>query len=138
MKKYCMKCGSPTDFSMAKPKFCSSCGNSFEMGLAVDITNQPKKSFTKINKPLENIADIDYDGDDSHDEVLSVPDISEINCEYEVKKHQGVKFKSVIDNPLPPSRIKAERPKGKKMSKKETKEFLDSFKKEAGSIRPKK
>lgn len=136
MKKYCMKCGSPTDFSMIKPKFCSSCGNSFEIGLGVDIIPQAKKSFTKIPQPPENIADIDYD--DDNDEVTEVPNISEINCDYEVKKHQGVKFKSIIDNPIPPSSVKASRPKGKKMSKKEVKEFLDSFKKEAGSIRPKK
>lgn len=140
MKKYCMKCGSPTDFSIVKPKFCSNCGNSFETGLVASVDSVAKKNNIKINKSLSNIQndiDIDFE-EDQIDDIKNVPNISEINCDYEVNKHKGVKFKSVINNPIPPSKNKSERPKGKKMSKKDMQEFLDNFKKESGSIRPKK
>lgn len=138
MKKYCMKCGSPTDFSLTKPKFCSSCGTSFEVGLAVDINIPSKKTVNKFNRPLTNKIEDYIEDEDGFNDVKEVPNISEINCDYEVVKHKGVKFKSVIDNPIPGASSKINRPKGKKMSKKEMQEFLDNFKKESGSIRPKK
>ena len=144
MKKYCMNCGSATDFSFVKPKFCSSCGTTFDTGFAVDISvrkpnvnniskpNIPNKSLNKID-----ISNEDYD-DDGQD-VLHVPNVSKIDCDYEVQKHQGVKFKSMIDSNIPPiPSSKGPKQKGKKMNKKEIKEFLDDFKRESGSIRPKK
>lgn len=143
MKKYCMNCGSATDFSFVKPKFCSSCGTTFDTGLAVDISIR-KPSVNNISKPnipnkalnKVNISDEDYD--DGQD-VLHVPNVSKIDCDYEVQKHQGVKFKSMVDSNIPPiPTSKIPKQKGKKMNKKEMKEFLDEFKRESGSIRPKK
>lgn len=145
MKKYCLKCGSATEFSFTKPKFCTNCGNSFEIGLAVELkSNNPKKiigqkPFVKpsnLSLDNDNFED-DYDGED----VKDIPNISQIDCDYEVRKHEGIKFKKMIDNPMPSlrtSNAKTQKAKGKKLSKKEIKEFLDEFKKESGSIRPKK
>ena len=41
MKAYCLTCGSGTEYSLSKPKFCGSCGESFS-----SITKKaPKKVF---------------------------------------------------------------------------------------------
>lgn len=140
MKKYCINCGSATEFSFNKPKFCTNCGKSFDIGLAVEVKeNVIKKPINNMKKPQINIEENDLDLEDGED-VLSVPEISKIDCDYEVKKHQGIKFKKMMDNPFPSlaSSSKEKKVKGKKLSKKEVQQFLEDFKKESGSIRPKK
>ncbi len=44
MKAYCLTCGSGTEYSLSKPKFCGSCGESFS-----SITKKaPKKVFKSV------------------------------------------------------------------------------------------
>lgn len=144
MKKYCMNCGSATDFSFVKPKFCSSCGTTFDVGLGVDISIRKPNIINNISKPSvinKNLGKIDSSTEDYDDgeDVLHVPNLSKIDCDYEVQKHQGVKFKSMVDSNIPPMpAFKGPKQKAKKMNKKEMQEFLDAFKRESGSIRPKK
>ena len=57
MKAYCLTCGSGTEYSLNKPKFCGSCGESFSS------LNKPKtkKVFKTVKKtpkaPVMNIEE---------------------------------------------------------------------------------
>ncbi len=53
MKIYCQKCGSGTEYSFNKPKFCSACASSFSIVATVApkvIKNTPK--ITQIEETL--------------------------------------------------------------------------------------
>jgi hypothetical protein len=51
MKVYCSTCGSGTNYTMTKPKFCSSCGGAFS-ALAKDINTS--RSFGIVS--LKDLA----------------------------------------------------------------------------------
>jgi hypothetical protein len=140
MKKYCISCGSGTEFSSVKPKFCSGCGHNFDtsFGTAKPI-ERAIASKIKPNIQLNN-NDIEIDDNDDYDgEVNHVPNINELNVDYEVKKYEGIKFNKMMNDPMNASfgQLKKEKIKGKKISKKEAQDFFDNFSKEAGAIRPK-
>ena len=46
MKQYCPTCGSGTEYSLQKPKFCGSCGGSF--------SNMGKPTAKKVFKTVNN------------------------------------------------------------------------------------
>jgi hypothetical protein len=141
MKKYCINCGSGTEFSSVKPKFCSGCGHNFDTSFA-GVKPPVKQTIERKIKPnisLDNSIEIDNDDDFDHNDVNHVPNINELNVDYEVQKYQGIKFNKMMDSPINPSfgSLKKEKIKGKKVSKKDAQEFFDNFSKEAGAIRPK-
>jgi predicted amidophosphoribosyltransferase len=80
MKRYCASCGSPTEYTIKKPLFCSSCAKPFDK-----IEEKPTKSVIEniqIKKPtiakkiyieeaeLDN--DINYDDDQDVNEVPNI------------------------------------------------------------------
>lgn len=138
MKRYCTDCGSPTEYSIKKPLFCSTCGKSFEK------TNQLESLIDKnlpqsIKKPVQpkisqsyEIEDDFEDVDDTFgDEITKVPNINKLDVETFIEKAKGEKIEDLIKNPAKASR--QPRIKQPKISKKK---ILEDFKKEAGSIRP--
>ncbi len=59
MKLYCPTCGGATNYSLEKPKFCASCGESFTVSASTTprrITKvRPEKAFVEIEEEQEEI-----------------------------------------------------------------------------------
>lgn len=145
LKIYCTECGSPTNYTSSKPKFCSSCGSAFDK-LVVNKVQLQKPTFTKQNntykKPSfqskELLAENDEDyGDDDYDtqDTNHVPNIRGLDVELQASDNQKLKIKDIVGTGAPSKR---ERNKtSKKMTKADKKKFLEEWKREAGAIRPK-
>lgn len=132
LKIYCTECGSPTNYSVSKPKFCSNCGNPFEKVVVNKVQLQ--------KKTISQVKNIDIEEDDNYDETESevnyVPEINKIDCEIIEVKNRGEKIGNIVGTSSGGEKIK--RPKnGKKLTKAERKKFLEDFAREAGSLRPK-
>lgn len=140
MKRYCLDCGAPTEYSLKKPVFCSNCGNSFEKNTQV---SQPVVQKVQLQKPTiakkTYIPEVDIEQDDEfyddEQDIISVPKISKIQVETASENtNRGVKLKDLMgtgDN-VKRNKIKT---KGKKTSRKQ---ILEDFAKEAGSLRKNK
>ncbi len=127
MKIYCSECGTPHEYASKKPNFCTNCGYSFA-GLSNAQT-------TQFNKKIENQEDFE-----ENESAFNSPDIDQLQVEVEPYQNSGVKIEDVVDystaskDSLPP----LEKPvKGKRLTKKAQQEFLDDWKKEAGTNRKK-
>jgi hypothetical protein len=135
MKRYCSDCGSPTEYTIKKPIFCSNCANPFEK---IAQTAQPilqkaleqKRTIAK-KQYIPEPELIDYD-----DEIHELPDISnlEIESEGETPK-KGVKLGSILGTETSAHNKEKNKIKEKKTSKKQ---ILEDFAKEAGSLRKNK
>jgi hypothetical protein len=137
MKRYCLDCGSPTEYSLKKPVFCANCGNPFEKNNQVSQPVVQKVQFQKptIAKktylPEVNIED-DQDFDHDEEDVANTPIISKIQVETAIEtSNRGVKLKDLMGTGENVKRNKI-KTKGKKTSKKQ---ILEDFAKEAGSLR---
>lgn len=133
LKAYCSKCGSPTEYSLAKPKFCTNCGFSFINNTAVankSIQAQPPVKAKKIInedydeyedenveveeiKELPNIENLDFDITISPSNIEKIGDLAGTSKENFLRRQE--------DNTTPQS----------------DENFLENFAKEAGAIRPK-
>jgi|GEM_PF-795697 len=149
LKIYCQDCGSPTSYTNLKPKFCSSCGKSFDKTIVVNKVQMEKPTFTKpqnIQKQVKsNIEeDYDYDNEDS-DNINYVPNINKIDIEISEIRPTKIRMGDIISN-LPeeafsssenikPSKTKKSKAAAKK-NKQKNSEFLNQFKAEAGTLRP--
>jgi len=140
MKRYCLDCGAPTEYSLKKPVFCSNCGNSFEKNIQV---SQPVVQKVQLQKPTiakktyipEVDIDDDQDFDDNEENITSVPQISKIQVETATERpNRGVKLKDLMGTGENTKRNKI-KTRGKKISKKQ---ILEDFAKEAGSLRKSK
>lgn len=127
MKIYCKECGSPTDYSASKPKFCSSCGKSFLNSVA-----QLKTNNLKIKN---NNAEEEYE-DDSEEftDLEAINNLKGLDYDIHVQKSS----KQTIGDLVGTSTDSEELPRldipQKQLSRKE---FLEQFSKEAGSLRGK-
>ena len=130
LKSYCSKCGSPTEYSLAKPKFCTNCGFSFINNTAVankSIQAQPPVKAKKIInedyddenveveaiKELPNIENLDFDITISPSNIEKIRDLAGTSKENFLRRQE--------DNITPQS----------------DENFLENFAKEAVAIRPK-
>lgn len=140
MKRYCLDCGAPTEYSLKKPIFCANCGNPFEKN---NQASRPAIQKAQIQKStiakkaylpevdLEDNQDFDHDEED----VANTPRISKIQVETAIEtSNRGVKLKDLMGTGENVKRNKI-KTKGKKTSKKQ---ILEDFAKEAGSIRKSK
>ena len=70
MKAYCPDCGSATEYSLEKPKFCASCGSSFSIASSAPskkifktpaqvFKSKPKVEFMEEEEESFNIPQID-------------------------------------------------------------------------------
>ena len=140
MKRYCIDCGSPTEYSLKKPIFCSNCGSLFEKNkenpepVVQKVQLQNKTIARRLPKPsieLENHDD--YDDDKDETDVNQVPNISNIQVETDaIPKDRGIKLKDLMGTESSSVKREKNKTKGKKTSKKE---ILEDFAKEAGSLR---
>lgn len=134
LKIYCSECGSPTEYSLNKPKFCTNCGNSFlgtkkEEKVALPVQMQ-KPTITKAKRP--NIEPEDYEDDDSEiTEVNEVPDINNLDFDIDVNEHKGEKIGNIVG-----SSNKNDLRKYRSLEKVDSKKVLEDFAKEGGAIRP--
>jgi len=137
MKRYCTDCGSPTEYSVKKPVFCSNCGNSFEKSAQPIVQKVLMQKPTVANKikTIEPQVEIEDDYDDNED-VSSVPEISNIQIETQNDQpKRGVKLKDLMGTNTNVSKKEKIKSKGKKTSRKQ---ILEDFAKEAGSLRKNK
>lgn len=145
MKRYCISCGSPTEYSVKKPIFCSTCGLPFDKSQTPKVTAKPIVEKRVIiqrkyvdDKPVDNaiVADHKVEVDEETDDV-SVPNISQIEMDIESdnnSRSRGTKLGEIMGTAIPSAGEKRVRQKikGKKSSKKQT---LEDFAKEAGTIK---
>jgi uncharacterized Zn finger protein (UPF0148 family) len=130
LKIYCTECGSPTSYSVSKPKFCSNCGSPFEKTVVNKVQLQ--------RKTISQVKDIEEDDnyDETESEVNYVPEINKIDCEIIEIKKRGEKIGNIVGTSSGGEKIKRAK-NNKKLTKAERKKFLEDFAKEAGSLRPK-
>jgi len=132
MKRYCTSCGSPTEYSVKKPIFCSNCGNSFDKVQTNKVTPKPIPEKRTINPVVAN--NLDYEIDNETDDV-NVPNISQIQIDVDSDnnlKAKGIKLGELLGTSSPGEKKPREKIKGKKNSKKQV---LEDFAKEAGTIK---
>jgi len=126
MRKYCQKCGAPTEYTLTKPKYCSKCGNPFD--IVYDL-----KSTKKISK-IEIDEDLDNNLSESSEAYKSMQALE--FDELIASKLKGEKLEDVIKQNISPSR-KGKRKKIK-ISKSETDRIFKETLNEAKTLRPKK
>lgn len=115
MKIYCQKCGSGTDYSFNKPKFCSGCGSSFSS----------VHSVNKIAKPV-NYNKITPNQDDE-ESVERVPNISKLDFDIDTRPNKGTPIQNLAG-----TRGENQIEQNKEQSTFNKQEMLESFRKEAG------
>ena len=73
MKAYCPDCGSATEYSLSKPKFCASCGKSFSLTASAPV----KKIFKPRARTVEPQIEIEEE-----EEIVETPNDGkiEISC----------------------------------------------------------
>lgn len=139
MKRYCIDCGAPTEYSLKKPIFCSNCGALFEKSdknpepIIEKVQLQKKTIARQLPKPNIELEDNDnYDDNDGTD-VTEVPNISNIQVETDnIQKDRGIKLKDLMGTEPSSTKREKNKTRGKKTSKKQ---ILEDFAKEAGSLR---
>lgn len=121
LKIYCSDCGSPTEYSLKKPIFCSSCGNSFFKG-----------SISQKNTTISKIKE-EYSDEDFTDEINNLPSINKLDFDINFEKNPVQKISDIAssakDNPYREDNFFIE--------DNSPKNVLEEFAKEAGAIRPK-
>lgn len=78
LSTYCQSCGGKNEYTITKPKFCSSCGTPLEQGISQTRGATPLKQKSLRAQPIQKEVH-DEDGTD----IYEVPDIS--NLEYEIE-----------------------------------------------------
>lgn len=58
--EYCTKCGSKYEYSLNKPKFCSSCGTSLSGETAQKQESQEQSNASVSKERLPNISKLEY------------------------------------------------------------------------------
>lgn len=135
LKIYCSECGSPTEYSLNKPKFCSGCGNPF----SGTKKEQPVVQKVLMQKPTiaskrPNIQVEDFEDDDLEvTEVNEVPDLDGLNFDIQIQPDNVEKIGNIIGSSIEGNSLRKNREKVK-INKKEQ---LENFQKEAGAIKPK-
>jgi|TARA_E500000305_G_scaffold55626_1_gene44363 hypothetical protein len=80
MKAYCPDCGSATEYSLSKPKFCASCGKSFSLTASAPV----KKIFKPRARTVEPQIEIE------EEEEFSIPDIDKLQVSIEASRFKNV------------------------------------------------
>jgi len=128
MKKYCQKCGAPTEYTLTKPKYCSKCGSPFDAIDDLKSTNKVLK--IELNEDLDSYSSEFSDADDYKN--IKNLEFDELSA----SKLKGEKLEDVIKQNISPS--KRGKRKKIKISKSETDRILKETLNEAKTLRPKK
>ena len=139
MKRYCTSCGSPTEYSVKKPIFCSNCGVSFDKTQVNRAIPKPIVEKRTINPVVANNLDYEIDNElDNETDDVNIPNISQIQVDVESdnnSKSKGIKLGQLLGTNTQTEKKPRERIKAKKSSKKQ---ILEDFAKEAGTIKKSK
>ncbi len=120
MKAYCQKCGSGTEYSFDKPKFCASCGTALSVSHASKVPKPPIK-----RQPQREITP---DNDEEEIGEARMPDnIHKLEVEIESSSNRRVKLENLMGTQS--QGFEQETSQGIKLNKKDV---LESFKVEAG------
>lgn len=139
LKIYCPDCGTPTNYTSNKPKFCTGCGNPFDKNINQNKVIAKNPAPINIQKPRIQLIDQDDDDYDDESEVNHVPNINKLDCDIIGVHRSGEKIGNIAGTSEGSSRQKNNGEKKKsKPSKLERKKFLEDFSKEAGSLRPRR
>jgi hypothetical protein len=89
MKAYCQKCGSGTEYSFDKPKFCASCGTALSVSHASKVPKPPIK-----RQPQREITP---DNDEEEIGEARMPDnIHKLDVEIESSSNRRVKLETIM------------------------------------------
>ena len=77
MKTYCSTCGSGTSYTMVKPKFCSSCGETFST-----LGKTPSKRVFKAD-PRNPLATVQ---EEIEEEEFEMPNMDKLDVDIHVSK----------------------------------------------------
>lgn len=117
-KTYCVKCGHPNSYASTQPKYCANCGNKFAT-LSFEKKLTPKN--TENAEENEEFSGVDH-----------IPNITKLDFDFlDIKKHE-ITIKDIIGT-SEPSQLNQNNTQLEPIRE----NFLDSFKAEAGAIRPK-
>lgn len=121
MNIYCPNCGQLHSFSSQKPNFCIDCGTGMT---------------TKASSIKQSNLEVEEDVGDESEIIATKQDVIPLLENLQIEMTGGYrKTLKLGDIARGGKRVKSEpMPKGKRVSKKE---FLENFKKEAGSVREK-
>jgi hypothetical protein len=122
---YCQSCGTPHEYTTKKPNFCQNCGFQFNASIAKNIPQESQKLTSRDEE------DEYYDDEEESEDV--VPDIKDLDIDIEVNPQRGYKIREIAGTAS--SSEGFEREREPRVSREE---FLNSFKKEAGSMRPRR
>lgn len=138
MKKYCSKCGHPTEYTLSKPEYCEKCKNPFEsLGM-----NGPKMvKNIRLEKPIRKI-EFELDEEDTYNNedrnIDLAKDIKRLEFEeIHIPKRQKETIGSII-NSVGEEGIAKTKKRNKRVPKKEAKEKLKEILNEGKTLRPKK
>mgnify|MGYP003118062507 FL=1 len=76
MKAYCLTCGSPTEYSLNKPRFCGSCGESFS-----SISKKATKKVFKATKAVKKAPIVHMEEDE--EEIFVEPTMDSLAFDLE-------------------------------------------------------
>lgn len=124
---YCMGCGAPTFYTMAKPKFCSACGKTFEATAAAAPSYSPPPPVQTAS-PKRPVRRVELEIEDEDEPQEHVPQIDGLDVEISVAKHKGIKIGDLAFEQQMGFEPRVKESK-KRINKKE---FLESWRKEAG------
>ena len=120
MKAYCQKCGSGTEYSFDKPKFCGSCGSALSITHASSVPKAPiqRQPQRKITPDIEE------------EEIVTerVPEnMHKLEVEIEGSSNRKVKIENLMGTQS--QGFEQENSQGIRLNKKEV---MESFMVEAG------
>lgn len=128
LKIYCSECGAPTEYSMQKPKFCSSCGYSFFNGKNQTILANTK-TIVKETKIIENEDYLEDEGE----EVNNIPSINNLLFDLEIQSENKEKLGKIMGSSAGGENLLRKNRIDEKIDKKKV---LEDFAREAGAIKP--
>ncbi len=76
MKAYCPDCGSATEYSLQKPKFCASCGSSFSIASSAPS----KKIFKTAAKVVKSKPKVEFM--EEEEESFNIPQIDKLDVSF--------------------------------------------------------
>lgn len=124
LKMYCKKCGAGSEYTLEKPHFCQKCGNGFNSLSSTLINDDKPTQLLKTEPPLEQ---------ENEEESFNFNNLNKLSVDIEIQKASSTTIEDLLAEPYSGQREEEYfyiEPMGKE-------EFLEQFKREAGSLRRK-
>lgn len=116
MKIYCSSCKQPTEYISDRPKFCSGCGTPFQGSSNASITIVPQPIL--IQRPSrKRYVEVDEEEYEESNSNIDLSNMSPFKLDSFSNMRNTEKFGRLAEDTSPKMNIN--RPKGKKISKKD-------------------